>query len=297
MIITPSLLNIVFTAYKAAFQSAFSGVAPVWNRVAMRVPSTTAIEQYGWMGDLPRIREWLGDRVVHGLTAKAQVVKNRTFELTIGVERDKIEDDQFGIYTPLFSEMGRATALFPDELLLPMLKAGFAAECYDGQFFFDTDHPVLDAAGNAQSVSNTGGGAGTGWYLLDTSRMIKPLVFQDRRAFDFVRKDDARDENVFRRNKFEYGVDGRCAGAYGLWQLAYGSKQTLNAANYATARETMMSMTGDYGRPLGIVPNLLVVPPSLESEAKEILQAERNSSGATNIQRGTAELLVTQWVA
>ena len=297
MLITPSTLTTLFTGYKAAFQGAFAGVAPDWNKVAMRVPSTASIEEYGWMSALPRIREWLGDRVVQGLSAKAQTVKNRTWESTIGVEREKIEDDQVGLYTPLFAEMGRSTALFPDELVFPLLTAGFATNCYDGQFFFDTDHPVLDADGNAQSVSNTGGGSGTAWFLLDTTRMIKPLVFQDRKAFEFVRKDDARDDNVFFQKKFIYGVDGRCVAAYGLWQLAYGSKQTLNAANFATAREAMMAMKGDYGRPLGIKPNLLVVPPSLEAEAEEILKAERNAAGATNMQRGKAELMVTAWLS
>jgi len=56
-------------------------------------------------------------------------------------------------------------------------------------------------------------------------------------------------------------------------------------------------MKGDHGRPLGIMPNVLVVPPSLRENGLEILNAERDSGGATNVWRGTAELLVVPWLA
>jgi phage major head subunit gpT-like protein len=76
-----------------------------------------------------------------------------------------------------------------------------------------------------------------------------------------VRMDRADDEHVFLRKKFRYGVDYRGAAAYGLWQMAYCSSQELNATNYASARAAMMSLTSGEGTPLGIRPNLLIVPP------------------------------------
>ena len=94
-----------------------------------------------------------------------------------------------------------------------------------------------------------------------------------------------------------YGVDCRDNVGYGLWQLCWGSKQTLDAAHYKTARESMLGMKGDHGRPLGIRPTHLLVPPSLEGQALEILNAERNAAGATNVYKGTAQLLVCPWLA
>lgn len=297
MIINPGALRAAFTGFSSAFQGGFAGVQPQWRRVAMLAPSSTRMTQYGWLGQLPRIREWLGDRVIQNLDTHAYTIVNKPWELTIGVDRDDFEDDNLGIYTPLFGEMGRATAVFPDELVYALLKAGFTTLCYDGQYFFDTDHPVLDENGVQQSVSNSGGGAGAGWYLLDVSRPIMPLIFQQRRAFDFVRMDAPTDEVVFTQKKLRYGVDGRSNVGFGLWQLAYGSKQTLDAAAYAAARAAMLGRKGDYGRPLGVMPNLLVVPPSLEGAAREILMNERDASGATNEWRNTAELLVVPWLA
>jgi len=53
----------------------------------------------------------------------------------------------------------------------------------------------------------------------------------------------------------------------------------------------------EHGRPLKIIPNLLVVAPANEGVARKILTAETNASGATNIWQGTAELLVAPELA
>lgn len=298
MLINSATLRSLYTGFSAAFAGAFAGVAPLYTRVAMTVPSSTSQNEYGWMNALPRFREWAGDRVVNSISASGYTLRNKDFEMTIGVNRNAIEDDNVGIYTPMFAEMGRAAASFPDELIFPLLTAGFTSPCYDGQYFFDTDHPVLDAAGQATSVSNSGGGAGTPWFLLDTSRMVKPLVYQARKPFNrIVRKDREEDDNVFDNKEYVYGVDGRANGGYGLWQLAYGSKQTLDAANYEAARAAMGSFKGDGGRPLGVKPNLLVVPPSLEGAGRKILQSQLVNGGESNPWAGTAELLVVPWLA
>lgn len=297
MLINGANLRTLYTGFSAAFQAGFSGVQPSYGRITLTVPSSTRQNEYGWLGQFPLIREWIGERVVQNLNAFGYTIRNKPWELTIGVDRDDIEDDNVGIYTPMFTEMGRATAAFPDQLIWPLLKAGFTTPCYDGQYFFDVDHPVLDANGVVQSVSNSGGGNGTPWFLLDVSRAIKPMIFQERRAFDFVRMDRADDEVVFNRKEYRYGVEGRCNAGFGFWQLAYGSMQPLNAANYAAARAAMIGLKGDYGRPLGIMPNLLVVPPSLEQQGRDLLVAQRTSAGADNVWQGSAELLVVPWLA
>jgi len=298
MIISSTSLRSLYTGFSTAFQAGFSGVAPEYTRVATTVPSTTKETEYGWLNQLPRYREWFGDRVINNIASSGYTIRNRKFEMTIGVKRDDIEDDNLGIYTPLFTEMGRASATFPDELVWPLLKAGFATTCYDGQYYFDSDHPVLDENGTPQSVSNTGGGSGTPWFLIDATRVMKPIIFQSRKAFgNLVRKDAEGDENVFMRDEYVYGDAGRCNVGFGFWQIAYGSKQTLDAAAYAAARAALMNMKGDGGRLLGIRPTLLVVPPSLESAGRKILNSELGSGGETNEWKGTAELLVTPWLA
>jgi phage major head subunit gpT-like protein len=71
----------------------------------------------------------------------------------------------------------------------------------------------------------------------------------------------------------------------------------LNAANYRTNRQLMMAYTGEDGEPLGVVPNLLVVPPQLEGAGKDIVQANKNAAGADNMEMGTSSLLMVPELA
>lgn len=298
MLINRANLTSLYTGFKTSFQAGFGSVVSDYGRIATTVNSTTKQEEYGWLGTFPNIREWIGDRVINNIRNHSYTIRNKSYENTIGVDRDDIEDDNIGIFGPLFQEMGQATAVFPDLLVWPFLKAGFTNLCYDGQYFFDTDHPVIAEDGvSTVSVANTDGGSGTPWFLVDASRALKPVIYQMRRSFAFTAMDQATDEQVFTSKKYRYGVDGRCNVGYGFWQIAWGSKQTLDAAHYATARAALSGMKGDQGRALGIRPNLLVVPPSLESAARKILNSENAAGGESNEWKGTAELLITPWLA
>lgn len=297
MIINQANLSRLYTGFKTSFNEGLGMAPPMHERIATRVPSSTKEEKYGWLGKVPGFREWLGDRVVQNIALHDYAIKNKRFENTIGVDRDDIEDDTVGIYAPLFRSLGEATAAHPSELVYALLAAGFATLGYDGQYFFDTDHPVLDAGGAATSVANTDGGAGTAWFLMDARRALKPIIWQVRKDYSFVAMTMETDEVVFNRNEYRYGVDARANVGYGFWQMAWGSKQALSKTTYETARTGLMGMKGDYGRPLGIVPNLMVVPPALEKSGLEILNSERDAAGATNVYRGTAELLVVPWLA
>jgi phage major head subunit gpT-like protein len=294
MLINATNLAGIFTGFKALFNQGAAEVPPTYKKIAMVAPSSTREQTYGWLGQFPGFREWVGPRVIANLTAHGFTIVNKDFENTIAVKRNDIADDQFGIFAPIFQELGRASAEFPNELVYNLLKSGFAEPCYDGQNFFDTDHPVGD---EPATVSNFGGGSGTAWFLLDTSRALKPIIYQERAPFNLIKKDQPDDDNVFLNKEFIYGVDGRCNVGFGLWQLAYGSKQTLDSTSYAAARAAMQSLRGDSGRPLNIKPDTLVVPPSLESAALKLLNSELASGGESNEWKGTATPLVTVWVA
>lgn len=297
MIINSGTLRTLFIGFSAAFQGAYTSVVPKWNQVAMRIPSTTAANEYGWLSGMPQIREWIGERHIKQLALDAYTLANRDWETTWSVKRKDIERDNVGGYTMMFQQAGQDAALFPDREVFKLLKNGFTTTCYDNQFFFDSDHPIIDENDAVGTFSNTGGGSGTNWFLLDVGQVMKPLIFQEEKPFNLVRKDREEDDNTFMRGEYVYGLDGRMAFGYGIPQFAFGSKQTLDKTNYSNAREALMGMKRNGGVPIDTRRHLLVVPPSLEGEAKELLEAERNAAGATNIYRGTADLLVTNYVA
>jgi len=296
MIINTATLQAIRTGFSLLFQGGLDQVESQYEAIATVVPSTTADNTYGWLGQVPNMREWLGERVIQAVMEHDYTVKNKDFELTLGVDRNAIRDDNLGTYNPLFTEMGRATAAHPDEMCFRALAAGFDERCYDGQNFFDTDHPVIGADGSTTTISNSGGGTGPAWFLIDDSRALKPIIYQDREAPQFVAMDNPTDPNVFMNKKFVYGVDGRNNTGYGFWQFAYGSKQPLNATSYEAARVALGNMIGDHGRPLGIRGRLLVVPQQLEGAGMDILNVERNASGATNKWQNTARLMVADWL-
>jgi phage major head subunit gpT-like protein len=296
--LTTANLQALFKGYKTNFQQGFSSLGADGNQFAQLatvVPSTTAVEVYPFLKTLPRMREWIGDRVVHSLEGGDFSIKNRKFELTEGVGRDNIEDDTYGLYAPVYQEFGRASAEHPNELAVEVLQSN--PLCYDGQNLFDTDHPVLDADGKITSVSNDMGGSGTTWYVMDLTRAIRPLVVQKRRDYAFRAITNLNDAEVFMKDRFLFGVDARTNAGPGLWQLIVRSRQPLTAANYEAARKALQSLQGDYGRPLGLRHSHTLVPTSLEGDARTVIGSSLGAGGATNPWYNTSQIILSPWLA
>ena len=294
-------LRALFTAFNAAFKGVLGQAESQFGQIATTVPSTTGAEEYGWLGQLPGLREWLGDRAVQAIGTHGYTIKNKPFELTVGVPRSAIEDDQYGIYSPLMQEMGRAAGVHPDQLVFGLLKAGRTALCYDGQPFFSANHPVLNDKGKAVATSNVSddGGAGPSWYVLETRRALKPLIYQSRKDANFVSLTNETDDNVFSRAEYLYGVDARRNAGFGFWQLAHASNKALTAENLKAVITAMETQTGDQGRPLGISPNILVVPKQLRFTAKALLEAQLVAEGGVQVSNplvGALDLLVADWL-
>lgn len=305
-IVTPQLIQSLFTGWNGDFQNGLEDAPSQFERIATTVPSTTKSNTYGWLGKFPGMREWIGERVISDMASHGYQLVNRPFESTVGVDRDDIDDDNIGIYSPLFTEMGRAAGVQPDELCFGALTNGFTTLCYDKQNFFDTDHPIyktVDGKGEATHVSNILVDAeykGEPWFVLDCSRAIKPVIFQQRKAPELVAMDKVDDEQNFVRKLIRYGVDTRCEAGYSFWQLAYAGKAALNADNVWSVIQAMRSFKSDGGRPLAIRPTHLVVPPSMEKEATKLLERELtiDSDGGTvsNEMKGRLELIVGDYL-
>lgn len=297
MLINAANLDTLRVGFKTTFQGALAQASSDHKRIATVVPATTKEQKYGWLGKIPNVREWIGPRQIQNLMQHDYSIKEKALELTLGVDRDDIETDNLGIYAPLFAEMGMSTGAQWDLMVFGQLLAGWTTRCYDGQNFFDTDHPVIAEDGvTVNTVANTDGGAGPAWFLLDVRRAVKPIILQKRKDFEFTHLDKLSDLNVFMNKEFMYGADARANTGFGFWQMAWGSKQDLTPENYAKARAAISGMKGDHGRPLGLNPNLLVVPPLLEGKARKLLNSEQ-IDGSTNEWKGTADLMLSPWLA
>lgn len=312
-IVTSSLIQTLRTGYSKAFQEALAKAPTQWASVATRVPSGNSSNTYGWLGQFPKLREWTGDRVFKSIKEHGYAVTNKLYEATVDIPRTAFEDDALGVYSPLFSEMGYAAATHPDEIVFGLLKDGRTGDCFDGKKFFAADHPVypnVDGTGSAADTSNLLRPAAvesvvtdkTAWFLLDTSRPLRPFIFQERTTPELQVVTNPDNDTVFMKDKIPYGIRYRCNGGYGFWQQAICCTDDLTAANFQLALETMQGFKADGGRPLGLgfggkTGTLLVVPPTLQADAREILVAERDQYGASNIWFDAATIIVSPWLA
>ena len=300
MLINKAALVAVFTALKTTFNNAFTAAPSTWQKMAMEVPSNSGQNDYTWLSKSPKMRRWVGAKVVKALEAYKYVVVNEDFEATVEVDRNHIEDDQLGIYQPQAQMAGYSAAQLPDELVYEVVSGGFTKLCYDGQYFYDTDHPVgaasvsnkitvalsnatLAAAqasygaartamkkfkdeegrslnitpnvllvgpaledmarmlltndkladdkpnpfkGTAELVVDGRIQSDTEWHLLDTTKPVKPFVYQPRKKPVFVSQTNPEAEDVFSLKKYKFGAEARAAAGYGFWQLAFGSTGT-----------------------------------------------------------------------
>ena len=156
MLINKASLTAVFISLKTTFQKAFDAAPSQWQETAMRVSSDSSQNDYSWLSNFPRMRKWIGDKVVRALEAFKYTIVNEDWEATLEVDRNHIKDDSLGVYGPQAEMAGYSAKQLPDDIVSELKNKGFENKCYDGQYFYDTDHPVVDGNGNTKSVSNKG---------------------------------------------------------------------------------------------------------------------------------------------
>jgi phage major head subunit gpT-like protein len=151
MELTPPLLQAFFTQLDMRYQQGYQRRKTYWQDFAELAPSSTESNTYAWLAELPGLRKWIGPKLARNIAARAYALVNVDFENTFTVDRNKIEDDTAGIYGRSAELQGDAAARWPDDLITDALIAGTTTLGYDGQFFFDVDHPV-DLDDSSQGV-------------------------------------------------------------------------------------------------------------------------------------------------
>lgn len=207
--------NLLLAGIKIIFAQAFAqytgGVERDWASV---VPSSKDTESYAWLGANPAMREFIEERVINGLSELSYSLKNKTWEATLGVDRTAIEDDQYGQIRLRVQQLAAEATTHVNRLIAETLAAGTGATaglCYDGQYYFDTDH----SSGSSGTQSNLGTAA-------------------------------------------------------------------LSMASLEASRLAMRKFKDDKGRTMNVNPNLLVVPPDLESLAIQLTQSNLQPGSSTN---------------
>lgn len=242
MIINSSNLAILTQNVQVVFNKAYEAASSDYlDKVATVITSSTKEEIFPMVAEIPQLREWVGDRQANDVATYDYKLANKDFELTVKLDRNKVLDDQYGIWmqtvVPMIAQQAKRK---PSLLVRDILRTGQSTLGHDGQNFFDASHPI---------------------------------------------------------NKFPGG------GFSGTTQQNYWSSgKSLTFDNYRDVRSKMMNFRGESGERFNIVPNLLVVPPQLEMQARYILNSDMvaaqtfgndtNVGGYSNPLKNSAELLV-----
>lgn len=292
------ILTALFVSMSAAYTQGHGAAKPQWQKIATEVPSTGAANYYGWLKDLPGIAEWVGERQLADIGKHGYSIENKTYESSISISRESVDDDQMGVYSVIAKNYGEQVALFPDTLSYPLLSAGFNTLCFDGQNYFDTDHPLGDAGNSVYSnvVGDPSTDTGEPWFLFDDSKVLKPIVYQNRRAFVFKNMNPSEEFTWF-NNKMAAGVDGRCSVGFSFPQLAVGSKAPLTKANYEAAVKLLSKMKKADGSPIGIKATTLAVGPDNRAAAKSLIESMLIDGGESNIYYKDVDVVVSSYIA
>jgi len=151
MLVNKESLKAIFTGLKLIFNTRLKAASDDWKKTTMEVPSSSSGEDYAWLSRFPKMRKWVGDKVIKNIEAGKFYKKNENWETTISVNRDDIEDDNIGIYRTQTDMAGESAAELWEIISDDLKNNAFTELCWDGQYFYDTDHPVGD-----NSVSNKG---------------------------------------------------------------------------------------------------------------------------------------------
>ena len=140
MIVDAATLKALSKSLSKVFIKGLDSVSGDWSKVATKIKSNALVQSYAWLGDTPKMREWIGDRVIKDLKAHGYTISKKDFESTIEVDRDDIEYDNIGAVKIRIKAMGVEAKTHYDELLFALVEANDT--CYDGKKFFATDHPI-----------------------------------------------------------------------------------------------------------------------------------------------------------
>lgn len=137
------------------FDQSAEAATPFYPEICQIVNSDGADEKYGWTGSMPYVREWLGERAFQQLRAANYVVENKKWESSLLIAKDDLMDDRINQYDAPMASLAAKATYHPDQLLYNSIIAGESTACFDGQFFFDTDHSWGDSGTQSNDLTYT----------------------------------------------------------------------------------------------------------------------------------------------
>jgi phage major head subunit gpT-like protein len=161
-IINKARLDAIAIQYRAVgiqgLKRAPTGLADLAMRFMLSLPSTSAKENLNWIGDVPKMQEWIGDRPLLDLESFGFEIANVNYATGIKLAGDDIEDDSLGMLGPRINTLVEAYWSHVYDQLVALIQAAVAGvACYDGSHFAAADH--AEGTSGVQRNYRTGAGS------------------------------------------------------------------------------------------------------------------------------------------
>lgn len=133
------------------YEALAANAGAAWiDQVSNYFTSDQSSEEYAWLGMPPTLREWIGGRNAKGFTSNGVTIANKHYEATLEIALKDMRRDKTGQISARVGEFAQRGQSHFASLLSTLIVNGESTACYDGQYFFDTDH----SEGDSGTLSN-----------------------------------------------------------------------------------------------------------------------------------------------
>ena len=191
----------------------------------------------------PRMREWVGERLIGSLDGGTHIIPTRTYEATVAVPRTAIEDDQYSAIERAARGLASEFFRFVHESYINILANGATLNTFDGQPLL-TNNPNTRGGNNVNLVSKSlslenlsEGIQVMGLYTEPDGRPLgmRPTHLLVGPANEFTAKNLVQSQQLIRS-----GSTDRVMGAANPWA----GSMTVLVSNYITGNDWYLIAAG-----------------------------------------------------
>jgi len=141
-LVVPGIRGEFYAAYARRAQEA------VYPRIATVVQGDSQYLDFSWLGNVPRMREWVGPRQLRSLSTSGNYrVYDKVFEASLSIPRRAIEDEQLSMIMPRVRDLANEAVRHREEWVVTTLAQGTSLPTFDGQ-------PLLANRGGPNNINN-----------------------------------------------------------------------------------------------------------------------------------------------
>lgn len=143
--------SVIGTFYERLQQNAASSIVDAISTPAM--VSDQDSESYAWLGMVPTMSEKRGEKRFSQLRDTSWTVKNVEYQGGMAIPKKHILYDKTDQVKVRVNELADRTSTHWWSLVAPLIVNGETTVCYDGQYFFDTDHVEGESGSQSNDIT------------------------------------------------------------------------------------------------------------------------------------------------